>query len=356
MRQLVAICTIFFLLQVTDSSAKDTLTVGYNVSPPFVTEKNGMLEGPSIWLCEQLEVDHQLHFDMQKMPLDSLLTKLENGSIDLCASPLTITSERSRKIDFTAPYYIAHSSLLVNYSTRAQEAWSFIKSFFSLEFFEVLGALAIIILIFGFLTWLFERKKNPEEFGQGMRGLWNGFWWSAVTMTTVGYGDRSPQTLGGRIVAIIWMFTAVVIISGFTASIASSLTTDRIDAVSTDIADFKNKPVATIKNSGTDTWLSNNFYNNKILFDDMNECLSALRNDQVDAVAYDLPILKSLVETDSLDEFEILPTKYNPQYYAMGMSLSLSDSLRKEINTSILKHTERMDWRVLLSEYNLEHQ
>ncbi|MGO2102628.1 MAG: ion channel [Psychroflexus halocasei] len=43
-------------------------------------------------------------------------------------------------------------------------------------------------------------------------------------MTTVGYGDKSPLSLGGRIVGLIWMFMAVIILSSLTAGIASALT------------------------------------------------------------------------------------------------------------------------------------
>ena len=39
--------------------------------------------------------------------------------------------------------------------------------------------------------------------------LTNAFWWSIVTMTTVGYGDIAPVTLGGRIIAVILMFFGI---------------------------------------------------------------------------------------------------------------------------------------------------
>lgn len=335
-------------------STQDTLIVGYNLIPPFVSEEDGVLEGPSIWLCDEIQEDLNLHFEYRQMPLDSLLRSLNEDSIQLCASPLTITSKRSENISFTAPYYITHSSLLVNRTSKTDEVWGFIKSFFSLRFFEALGALVIVILIFGFLTWLFERKKNPQEFGDGAKGLWNGFWWSAVTMTTVGYGDKSPKTLAGRIIAIIWMFTAIVIISGFTASIASSLTTNSISNQDKNIEEMKKLPIGTINQSGTHQWLIDNFYDDIHPYETFDECTEALENEEIVAFAYDKPLLKEIIKNDTQDRFDVTNDKFNLQSYAMGMSFSLDDSLRREVNTSILRNIERMDWQVLLNEYGLD--
>ena len=51
---------------------------------------------------------------------------------------------------------------------------------------------------------------------------WNSFWYSIVTITTVGYGDFYPVTVGGRITAMFIMFMGVGII-GVLASILSSI-------------------------------------------------------------------------------------------------------------------------------------
>src|SRR4029450_14033717 len=47
-------------------------------------------------------------------------------------------------------------------------------------------------------------------------------WWAVVTITTVGYGDKYPVTLGGRVTAVFVMVAGVGII-GALASILSSL-------------------------------------------------------------------------------------------------------------------------------------
>ena len=46
-------------------------------------------------------------------------------------------------------------------------------------------------------------------------------WWSIVTITTVGYGDRYPVSDGGRIVAAILMIVGVALFGTFTGFVAS---------------------------------------------------------------------------------------------------------------------------------------
>ena len=70
---------------------------------------------------------------------------------------------------------------------------------------------AVFVLLAGSLLLMFFEKKIP--FGDAL-------WWSIVTMTTVGYGDVSPATPGGRIVGIIVMLTGIGLLGLLTATIA----------------------------------------------------------------------------------------------------------------------------------------
>lgn len=76
----------------------------------------------------------------------------------------------------------------------------------------------------GIIIWFLDHASNPGEFPPPfLRGSWEGFWWALVTMTTVGYGDRSPKSALGRVFCILWIITGVIIISIFTALVTASL-------------------------------------------------------------------------------------------------------------------------------------
>jgi len=54
-----------------------------------------------------------------------------------------------------------------------------------------------------------DRRAAPDDF----RSIATAFWWSMVTMTTVGYGDKVPRTLAGRVVGCLAMVAGIVLIS-----------------------------------------------------------------------------------------------------------------------------------------------
>ncbi|MFO7751426.1 MAG: ion channel [Desulfobacteraceae bacterium] len=90
-----------------------------------------------------------------------------------------------------------------------------VKNFFILlqkEKIDKIFFFAVIILICGSLLLAF--------FEPGI-GFTDALWWCIVTMATVGYGDISPETAGGRAVAIFVMIAGIGLLGVLTATIAS---------------------------------------------------------------------------------------------------------------------------------------
>ena len=95
-----------------------------------------------------------------------------------------------------------------------------LKTLIRNSFFQVGIGLFITMISGGIiLQWL-----ETGDISQGN----NPFWWAIVTMTTVGYGDFSPETPEGRMFAVFIMFAGITLVSLLTASISSIFVAQKI--------------------------------------------------------------------------------------------------------------------------------
>ena len=80
-------------------------------------------------------------------------------------------------------------------------------------------AVVIALLILGGTLGLvfFEGRSLPDA-----------LWWSVVTLTTVGFGDISPVSLGGRLIGVVLMFFGIGVLGMFTATIAGVFVEQRM--------------------------------------------------------------------------------------------------------------------------------
>ena len=334
-------------------NARDTLKVVYTSAPPFIVKDNGQLKGISIWLWEKIAISLDIEYEFVEMAFKDNLKSVQSGTADLSINPLTVTSERSKKMHFTIPFYASNSTVAVQQTTSAQRFFQFLGSIFSLNFIRAMIGLVLIISFFGIVLWMFERKKNPDAFRPGWKGIWDGIWWSVVTMTTVGYGDKTPKSNGGKMVALVWMFSGLLFISGLTASVASTLTINQLSWSSESINDFKNRKSGTINSSATEDYLHNHFFKKIKPYVDLSEGLNGLVEGEIESFLYDEPILKYRLSNEAAFEtLEILPIKFDLQFYAFAFS-NHHDALNKAVSQKILEYTEGMEWRLVLAEYDL---
>ncbi len=325
------------------------LVVGTKHVPPFaIKTEDGHWTGISMDLWKQIAAELELDYELRELTLDELLGGLRIHSIDVAVAALTVTAERETYIDFTHPFHM--SGLGIAVSTKSRSGWLVVvERFISLTFLKVVTALIVVLFIAGFLVWVFEHKSNAEQFGgDPPKGLGAAFWWSAVTMTTVGYGDKAPKTLGGRLVALIWMFTSIIIISSFTAAITSALTVGQLQLKVRGPDDLPKVTVATIKSSTSETYLMSK----KLAYQTYNNPLEALRavaSGQEEAMVYDAPVLRYLVSREFGSSVRVLPQTFEPQYYAIG--LVEGSALREPVNRALIEKINSPQWQDILYKY-----
>lgn len=77
----------------------------------------------------------------------------------------------------------------------------------------------ILFYLAGTGIYYFENQAQPEVFSS----VFDGLWWSVATLTTVGYGDAYPITVGGKVFTFIILIIGLGIIAVPTGMVASAL-------------------------------------------------------------------------------------------------------------------------------------
>lgn len=327
---------------------EQVLLVGVKEAAPFAMKDNGgQWTGISIYLWEQLANSLNYKYEFIEHDLEGLLNGVKEQQLDVGIAAITISKEREEAFDFSLPYFTTGLSIV----TQKQEHsyLDILQGFFSWRFFQVVAALVFLLFMVGGLLWLVERKQNKEQFGgTPWHGIGAGFWWSAVTMTTVGYGDKAPVTFLGRTIGFVWMFSGIIIISGFTAAITSVLTIDRLTTKIQGPEDLDNVRVATVRGSSSADYLNNREIN-FLATDNVEKAIYALEEGKVDAIVYDAPILQYLIRQEEKKKLELLPDVFMPFYY--GIALPESSNKKEEINVKLLDIISKPEWKKVLFEY-----
>lgn len=338
----ILVATVITFITTKPLSAQqeiDTLQVSTRSFPPFVfEEENGEYSGFSIdlWdaIADQLELEYQLYSEDN---VQQLLNSVIEGRADISVAGISMTSEREQIIDFSHPFFDSGLNIMVSGQTNTP--WKIaLRYIFVPTIWITIGVLCLFTIVAAHMMWVFERKENHQMFPRHYwRGIWESFWWSVVTLVTVGYGDKTPMTVGGRIVATVWMFAGILLISYFTASISSSMTVDRLDSQIRGYQDLRGRAVGTIQGSTSVSFLRN-LSANVVPFDNINSAYQALQNEDIEAIVYDEPVLLYLINENEDNNTRIVGNTFDVQSYAIVMPRG--SSYRNDINRAILSLRE----------------
>ena len=89
-----------------------------------------------------------------------------------------------------------------------------------------------IILFLAYAYFMVESSYRQLSF-------FDAIWFSFTTVTTVGYGDHTPQSMPGKIVAILMMLVGTSIFACFTALFANTLLHGDIIGLKKGVKDMK---------------------------------------------------------------------------------------------------------------------
>jgi polar amino acid transport system substrate-binding protein len=329
------------------ATATRTLVVGVWEAPPFsFRNAAGQWEGISIDLWQQVATSLRFRYDLVEASPDELILKVSRKEIDVSATPLAITLERERVIDFTHVYYTSGLGIVVKRGAEAVRWQDLLKTIFSRDSGVIFGSLFSLLLLAGAAMWLLERKRNAAGFSGGvLSGIGDGFWWSGVTFTGVGYGDKVPVTLGGRLVALVWMLVSVVCVSALTATVTAKLSIGHMSEIRGH-QNLGGHLVGAVEGTASQSYLRRQHIRTK-LFPTTASAIEGVATGQVDAFVHDVATLKYLCHSRS--DLTVLPEIVENENY--GFIVANGSPLREGINVAMLAIIEQPMWRDIKQRY-----
>lgn len=316
------------------------LRVAFVELPPYA-----MRSGNDVWLGYAVEAwriiaeKNGWTYDVTPLDLEAADAALAAGTIDV-ALPVPATVALVRSADLALPLDTANMGLA---TPRETMILSVLRDLISPVFLQLCAGISVLLLAVGTLVWLVERKQNPKQFSRKvLPGLGDGYWFAAVTLSTIGYGDKAPVTAAGRLISLLWMLVGLVVTAGLTASIVTIATGSQ-----TSDGSFRSAPIATVAGSATADYLQAEGREVKT-FATLDEAVAALEKGEVEQVAALAPALREAVSRTTIP-IPVHDTGSDP--VMMTIALRQGNPLLRDLNTAILDFNASDGSRRLRTQY-----
>jgi polar amino acid transport system substrate-binding protein len=326
------------------------LRVAIREIPPFVYKENGKLAGFSVDLWQSIAEEMKTGAEMSvHATVPELLAAVKSGKADLGIAAISITAERSTEFDFSQPMFDAGLQIMVREQSSGgssiAEALGVLLSFAVLPF---VGVTLLFILVPAHIVWWSERRhpRGMIENRNYFPGIFEACWWAASTLAT--QADQMPRSQLGRIVAVLWMFTAVVFVAYFTATVTSSLTVQQLQGDIKGPEDLPGKQVATTTGSTSAAYLRQlNLEPSE--FPRIEQAYDALLKGQVDAVVFDSPVLLFYAARQGKGKVNLVGPIFRKESY--GIVFPQNSPHRRPVDNALLTLKENGTYQRLYDKW-----
>ncbi|MYH94554.1 MAG: glycine betaine/L-proline ABC transporter substrate-binding protein ProX [Acidimicrobiaceae bacterium] len=325
-----------------DAAASGTLRVAARPLPPFVIYEDRAYSGFEVELVRL--VGAQLGMDVEIHAVDTVAKQIDDitrGVAQLGLGGVAITGAREEVADFSVPVLDSGLTILTtNDDSRGlgDRILSFLNAIASSDLPWLLVVFGVAVLVAAHMIWWLERRHNPDFAVPYRKGIWDSFYWSVVTMSTVGYGDKVARGTRGRVLALIWIALGTLVFASFTASIASSLAVNELRSEISGPDDLLGRRVATVVHSAGESYLPS-IGVGPVVVDRVDDAYRLLSEGEVEAVVFDAPVLQYHAAREGAGEVITVGSDFQRVQY--GLMLSEQDAeLRERVNLALLDLVE----------------
>ena len=328
-----------------------TIRVATRTAPPFVSYNDGY-GGFTVELLQLIADNIGAEVELYGVTSNAkLIDDVARGEADVGAAAIAITSQREEQIDFSQPYFDSGLEIMVpteDGGVLGGRLGAVARTLFSLDVLVVILSLLLVLFAAAHVVWLAERRTNPEFPQSYGAGIWEAFWWAAVTATTVGYGDKTPKGVVGRLFGLLWMFVGLFVLAYFTAGIASAFTLDELQGRINGPSDLRGHEVGVVSDSLGDEYLKAQGIP-AVEYVSGPEAYQALLDGSIDAVVHDAAILQHFVAGNTDGGAEIVGLMFAERGF--GFALAPNSELTEAINRGLISVIESGEYADLHDEW-----
>jgi len=311
--------------------------------PPFaMKDKDGEWTGLCVELWENIASELNIPFEYRETDLDHIVSQVADGQMDIAIGEIGVSAEREREVDFTQSFLSFPSAVALNRQRGTTQMTDFLTEMSQHGVMSVVYIMLGTLMVFSLLLWLVERGVHSSHFGgKPIHGFGSALWFAAVTMTTVGYGDKTPQTPLGRFLAFLWMFFGILLVSAFTGAFASSLTVSRLHSDVSRLSDLSRYRTGVLEGSLGHGALSA-LGITVDTFRTPEQGMAALAEGQIGAFVTSEATLRYMNHFKYGDRFEVVQLPTTKVSFAMAARPNFP--LLREINIALVAETTRLEW------------
>lgn len=343
---------LWFLAASAGAQPPAKLRVGIFDRAPFaMKDPDGHWTGLAVEVWEQAAAAAGLSFEYVETSEERIVRQVARGEVDLAVGEIGVSAERERLVDFAQPYLSCPIGAAILRRSQIPHWTDFFHDLASHDVLSILILLVVAMLLFAALLWLVERRVERSHFGGlPLHGFGSALWFAAVTMTTVGYGDKTPRSVTGRTVVLFWMFLGVVIVSVFTGTVASSITLARAEysiSRASDLVHFRN---GVLNGSVAQNTLQGAGIPAQPL-KSLDAGLGALEAGKITAFIGGEISLRYEVNQKFAGKMLVLPLATSHVSYAFAMRPGFPPNLRESLNEALIDQTENPHWESLIERW-----
>ncbi|WP_158275543.1 transporter substrate-binding domain-containing protein [Maritimibacter sp. 55A14] len=308
----------------------ETLRVATIQRAPFALRENGGWTGFSIELWKALGNALGVTTEFTEFEtFPEMLAAVQAQDVDAAVANISITHSREQVLDFSQPIY--DSGLLI--LKPINDAPSVLKTVLNPDLLIWLGSAFLLLILFGNLIWLVERRHQSFAEDGYSKGFSEGLWWSINVVTNASFTIFTPRTWAGRMLAYSLIVIGLFIVSAFVAQITTQLTVGQLRSQVDSYQDLRNKRVGTTEGSTSARFLQQEAIVHTT-YPTIGGMFAKLESGDLDAVVHDAPILSYYAQTAENGAFTTVGRVFQPEKY--GIALPQGSAMREDIDQALL--------------------